>query len=83
MEPKKEKLSGGLFASPDQWKKEIQALQHQKQINPSLDPELITLLICTLTSGAVGEDYEGILKDRKQREAFLSLALAFLTKALH
>lgn len=82
MEKSRDQLAGGAPASPDRWKKTIEALQRKKEITSSLSSELIILLIVSLTSGAVSEDYEKVLQEPKARKKYISLMTDLLKQAL-
>ncbi len=78
MEKSRDHLAGGTPASPSKWKKIIEALQKKKEINPDVSADLIVLLIVSLTSGAVSEDYEKALQNPKNRKQYTELVIASL-----
>jgi AcrR family transcriptional regulator len=82
MQSNKNKLAGGTQNFPGEWRRTIESLQAKKEINPALNPELVTLIIVGMTSGAVSEDYDQFLKSPKNRANYINLALSFLKKAL-
>ncbi|MBS0652228.1 MAG: TetR/AcrR family transcriptional regulator [Verrucomicrobia bacterium] len=57
LENKKDALAGGTHASPNQWIEPILALQKQKEIDPTLDPQMIILFLVSLVEGALTQNY--------------------------
>ncbi len=78
MEKNRDHLAGGTPASPAKWKKIIETLQKKKEINPDISPDLLVLLIVSLTSGAVSEDYEKALQNPNKRKKYTEMVIAGL-----
>lgn len=75
-------LQGGNALSPDNWKKDLIALQELGEIKKDLDPEMMILMIKSLVSGLFSEITVNWKKDSTQKRKYLELIIDFLFNSL-
>lgn len=75
-------LQGGNVFSPDNWKKDLVALQELGEIKKNLDPEMMILMIKSLVSGIFSEIPVDWKKDPAQKRKYLELIIEFLFNSL-
>ena len=75
LETTKNKIMGGTYFSPDNWKEVFLELQKQGKIKKEVNLEMMILFISSLIMGALTEDYKNIFTNKNDRSSYIDLII--------
>ncbi len=75
LEADKNKLVGGTYFSPNNWKEKFLYLQKQGKIKANVNLDMMTLFITSLIAGILTEDSTNVLHSPQSKERYINLIM--------